>query len=358
MFERTPHVNAAALAETEQLLVTAREAREQMDGPRCIDALERALAVALERETGPRLTVISWRLSKAHFDFGAAAPTLECLAPLMERTDDPFADYPQGLRAVERIVRRYWDEVGYGSPLTMRVLEAARSTWENRSEPVLAARMTVQAAWQHACRGDATRLEQLLTSFDVLRPRDFRDGTHRHPDAPDAPSSVWWLQLDLARTVLRSATWTAHPHLAWRAFQSLEDAAEEAEVDRSSAFWFLEPAVHAGLDHAWRETDAYVAPYERALQHLEGPRAPYHRCLGEGVLAAHRGRNTTAATALEQAAHLARKGALGPEWELEALRRLAIVTHDPSVNERVCSLAECYAVSAFTSVKASGNAAR
>jgi hypothetical protein len=299
-------------------LQRALEHRAADEGQACLAALEEAHAASLRANEAGRLAKAAWRLAKGHHDFGHPAGMLDALVPLLDG-ENPFEHYPAGLQAVGPISQRVWDELGYGRPEVLALWDAWSREYQRRGDPYFAAHGQVQKAWQYACHGDIDELARLNTVYAATRPERFGSGTHKHPRAPDTPHSVFWVQMDLARTMLRAGIWSNNDRYAWDAYEAYEDAFEEAETGRDGEFWFLEPVVQAATRFGWTDPlTKYEEPFRVALQQLEHPRADYHRALAMGQY--------------PLAAKLSDEGGYGAEWtvfayleagELELARHLA-----------------------------------
>jgi hypothetical protein len=290
----------------EAMLSHARRARADDDLPACIRCLRDAAAASEALEPQHRLrSVVAWRRAKAAYDLGATDEMLDCLAGVLA-LDEPFADYPQGLKAAEPLARRWWDERGYGHPLVQRLWEAFIDAWRRGGDPWLAACGEAQLAWDWACSGRIDELTALLVRRGGQGPREFGQGPTKHPRALDASTSVFWSQMDLSRTALRAAVWADDESLAREAAEVYADALAEADVAESDDYWFLETVGRAERRFGWRGDVA--ERWLAAAPALEHERAPLHRAIAE---AEGRGRRSAALEALPLA------DAAGPEWGVD-----------------------------------------
>lgn len=334
----------------------ARDARRRDDLPLAVAQLEAALAAAIELGDASLLATVCWRLAKARYDADDTAHMVASLAPLMggeleergvwgvKRTVGPFDLYAPSLRALEPLARRHWDTEGYGLPLLAELWGAWSEAQAAAGEPFLAAWGDVQRAWQWACSGHREALEATVQRVVRLSPDHFQAGTHRHPAAPDGPASAPWLELDVARTALRSATWGGRERDALDAMDIMEDAAETAELRREADPWFLDAAVHAADRFGWDAVaERYIAAWAERITHTDVPAT--HQQLASGLLARRAGRQPDAAHAYLRAADLAREQRRGPEWvvsaHLGAARSLA--ADAPAAAEAQRELARCEA---------------
>lgn len=333
--------------EVERWLARAREARAAGSTTDVLRNLEeaRGLAHTLE-EDHPLRQVTSWRLAKAEFDFGSARRMLDALQDVLA-LDDPFAHYPGGLLAVDRLARRFWDEVGYGEPLILHLWDAAARAWERQGDAYLAAGAKVQQAWELACRGDKTGLRELLVRVGNLTPNNFGDGPHRHPRAPDAPSSVYWVQLDLGRTVLWASCWMRDDRLAWEAHEVFEDAAEGAAIERGDEVWYLDPALRAALTFGWPHRQ-HLRAWVPALERVKEPtRRAVHLGLARGLLTREEGDRPMARAHFIAASQAAEEGRAGPEWVVDGLVEALHEAASPEDQAKAQAVMDAHGVRAF-----------
>lgn len=328
-----------AAAATQHHLDEATRARHAGDLPGAIAALERAADLADRSERPSLRSAVRWRLAKARYDHGDATGLLPAVLPLLDQ--DPFAGGARTLRAVDPVLRRHWDHVGYGEPAAIELLAAARRAHAEAGDPFLSARADVHAAWQLACTGDLEALADLVHRWSRLSPRQFGPGPHRHPSAPDTPSSVHWVVIDLARTWLRAATWARAEGAAWRARELLEDAAEDAGLRRQTDPWFLDAIARAGLAFDDAEALVYLPAWRAALDAVQGPRGDHHRALARAWA-------SDDPAAFAEAAELAERHHLGPEWAASAWCEALDRGHGPAA-ERAAALVSERGVRVFAS---------
>lgn len=308
----------------------AKDARVRQD----LGAREAALVQA--REGAARLGdaallgVACWRLAKLRYDAGEAEGLIDALAPLVQLKVEergvwgvkqqvgPFDHYEAGLRALPAIARRHWDHLGYAHPIVEQLWLAYSEAQRQRQDPFLAAWGDVQRSWQLACTGRLDELVALTLTYARLTPARFGPGPHRHPRADDAASSVHWVQVDLARTLLCAATWLHDEPRAWEAMELLEDAAEDAGLERSVDFWFLDAVLRSAGRFARTEiVERYLPAYEAVLASEPIELAPAHRARGQAWLAFLRRQRATAQEHASLALDLTRHHRAGPEWVVE-----------------------------------------
>lgn len=330
----------------EALLAAAREARAAQRADEVLARTREAAHEALQLpDDHPLRQVTAWRLAKAEHDHGAPRAALEALRPILGQ-DDPFEHYRAGLQAADPLTRRFWDAEGYGEPLILTLWEACSRAWRRDGDPYLAAVGDLQRAWQLACRGERDALRQLVRRYGDLTPRTFGEGPRRHPRALDAPTSVFHVQLDLARTVLWSACWTRDERLAWEAGELAEDAAEGAGLERTEDVWFLDPTVRAALTFGRAAPPGHEEAWIAGLDGLAEPRRTVHLGLAEGVRARAAGDPSAPARFLE-AARAAEGAAIGPEWLADALVEAWRDRPEEALRQRALEVVRRYDVEAF-----------
>lgn len=308
---------------THALLARAATARSDGDGAACVAHLTEAVQLLSQSDLRELLGKVCWRLAKAGYDFEQHDVMLDALAPVLG-SDDPFAHAPGSRRALPAIATRWWDARGYADDRLNRLWGAWARVHEAEGDPWMAASGRAQQAWHRACAGDHAGLDELVEQYLALDPKRFGNGPHRHPDAPDTPSSVWWAQLELLRIALWSTVWSDRRERALDLLDALEDAAEAAELHRASEAWFLDPACRAAIAFDLHDVrDRYAEAWIASLSRLDHPRAPFHLALARGLVAASRGDRSTALPHLEDAVRLADEGRFGAEWSMDARRELA-----------------------------------
>ena len=175
------HDREEARAIAEAHLRDATTARHEGRGEDCCAALVLAQQAAEQAESPALLARVSWRLSKAHFDFGDPVSMMDAIDPLID--DNPFTWYKQGLQAVEPMARRYWDVVGYGNDAVLRLLRAWSQHYREAGDPFLEATGRVQQGWHLACSGNLDGLRSTFQRLNRLTPRDLASSPYRHSDA-------------------------------------------------------------------------------------------------------------------------------------------------------------------------------
>lgn len=333
----------------EALLAAAREDRAEQRIDQLLERLREAAREALELPSDhPLRQVTAWRLAKAEYDHGTPQAMIEALRPILDQ-DDPFEHYRAGLRAADPVTRHYWDHVGYGEPLILELWEAASRAWRRDGDPYLAAVGDLQRAWQFACRGEREALRDLVQHYGNLTPDTFGEGPHRHPRAPDAPTSVFHVQLDLARTALWSACWTRDDRLAWEAGELAEDAAEGAGLERLEEVWYLDPVLRASITFGDTVAPDTQAAWLGQLSRLSEPRRTVHLGLAHGLLARRAGEQTAKQHFLD-AAHAAGQATIGPEWLADALAEAWRTDPEESLRQRGLQVVRDHGVTAFAAV--------
>lgn len=296
-----------------KLLARARRARREGDGPGVLAALEEAVVTSAEAGDESLLTLAAWRLSKAHHDYGTPEGALDALDWLQTEGRTPWEGYARAREGMERLSAWVTSTAGYGDPRLVDLWRGWLDALAN--DPWRRAQGTVQLAWVLACRGDLDALRQLAEGVFRTSPSRFGTGPTAHPDAPDTPTSVYYAQLELARVLLRGATWVGDTATAEDALDAWYEAAGAVEVEPD--YWLLEAHAHASVRLGWGEGLDDFAAAHAALDH---PRARVHRPLGAAILALDAGADAT--LALRQAAASAREEHVGYEWEALALAEL------------------------------------
>lgn len=314
-------------AQIEIALAQAREARARGDLIAAQQLLDGLDLDDLDPDH-PLAAVLAWRRSKLAHDLGDPRTALAILEPLLSAPADPFAHYPRGLNAAGSLARAAWDRLGYGDPTLRLLWRRCSDAWRARGDGYLAHTAEVQLSWDQACAGDLGALSETLGAFAALQPGDLEGGPTRHPRAPDAPGSVPFLQLDLARTALRAGTWAQQPELLERAEDLLEEAAEEVGSQRTRDHWFLEPIALARLRLGRDDPDGYVSAWLALAPSLDHPRAGFHRALARAE--ASRDDPHQAAAIFEDAERQARAGGYGPEWEIDPALQRALLLSIPA----------------------------
>lgn len=328
----------------EHALAEARSARGRGDVAEARAVLDAALPVAATM--GPEHSlrqVLAWRASKAAFDLGDTEAALLPLAPLVTSPEvDPFEHYPAGLGACVPLTHAAWSTLGYRRPVVRDLLARCRDAHRRREDPYQAWQIELQRAWDLACGGDLVELDQLLEDVGRLTPASLDGAPTRHPRAIDGPTSVPFLQLDLARTALRAATWARDPERADRAEDVMEGAADDAGIERETDYWFLEPMALARRRLQRADPDDYVSMWIRLAPAWSHPRASYHRALAraEAATSVEEG-----IRALDDAARQAHFQGHGPEWEISPTLEAARRAHRRP--DAVASLVESHQVHVF-----------
>ena len=287
-------------------MANARSARSRGD---LVDAQARLESAWLESEGLPELhplrAIVAWRRVKVAFDRDAIGDLVRHLDDAMA-LPEPFDTEGAALRAAQPVARRIWDTLGYGQPNVEPLWQAFITAWQQAGDPWMAASGRTQLAWEWACVGRLDALAELVESTACLDPHSFGAGPSRHPLAPDAPSAVWFAQMDQARVALRGAVWGRHEALARIASELYADALAEAEREEDEDPWFLETVGRAEQTFGWSPR---VSPrWERSAPAATHARAPLH-------------------------ASIAAADEAGPEWAVD-VRRLAVDLAGPSGDPR------------------------
>lgn len=335
----------AELART--ALARARDARAEQDAGARLAHLDRAREHALASGDAALLATACWRLAKGHYDAGEVASALDALDPLLTRILErdnffsakrpltPFSHYPAGLSALEALSRAFTDRYGYTDARLLALWDAAVATRAEGHDPYLTARARIERAWLHACTGQHDAIAPELERYARMAPADFGQGPTRHPRAADAPSSLIWVTLDLARAALWCATWRQDDRAAWYAREALEDAAEEAQLPRHADVWHLDAVLHAGQRFGWDTGDD---PRHLGTLLNAKPLPPAHQLRLEALHQRLAGQDATAQA--HAAAHAALEAHAGPEWAVQAT---ALAT-DPTATARLTELCAQYGV--------------
>ncbi|MFK7929620.1 MAG: hypothetical protein AB8H79_15600 [Myxococcota bacterium] len=332
------------------LLDQAGHARTQGRHAACIEHLTQAQAALSEADLPDVMSQVSWRLSKAHYDFGTPEGMLDAVTPLLE-AGQPFHGNPGARRALSTIAKRWWDSRGYADDRVAKLWGAWAQSYADDSDPWMQASGETQRARHVACAGNNEELDSIIEHYLTLDPKRFGVGPHRHPSAPDTPSSVWWAQLELLRIGLWHATWSQRADRAIDLLDSLEDAAEAAEIDRASDPWFLDPACRAAIAFGWADVlERYSADWLRALRALDHPRAAFHLALATGSLPSTDPADAIAA--LQEAIHLADTDKIGAEWRIDARLSLANRLSDSEESTRYSLRQQAAEIAASTGVGA------
>lgn len=297
-------------------LEQARNARQRGDSASTLGSLHQAVQVLDPEDQAPLHARAGWRLAKAAFDFhdlGYLGIALDHLLVNELALDDPSA-----LRALPRLSQRWWDTAGYRDPRLSTLWQAWSTRRQEQGDPWLAATGHAHLAWSLACTGQLDALDDLTEHILSLDPRRFGDGPHRHPDAPDTRSSVWWAQLELLRPSLWSTAWSPRRDRARDLLDALLDAAAAADIEVASSAWDLDPAMRAAIANDLSAfVDRWAEPWIAGLRDLDHPRASFHLALAQGLLQA-RASQPASIEALEVAASIAEASDIGPEWQADA----------------------------------------
>jgi hypothetical protein len=317
----------------------AKDARVRHDQGARETWLEQAWADARTLGDASLLSATCWRLAKARYDRGAAEGLIEALAPMVQpdiheigewgvkQAVGPFDHYEPGLRALAPLCRRHWDHLGYASEVVDKLWLAYSEAQRKREDPFLAAWGDVQRSWQLACAGRSDELAAMVATYARLSPGRFGTGPHRHPRAEDVPTSIYWVQLDLARTLLHAATWAHDERRTWEAMELVEDAAEDCGLDRHTDFWFLDTMLHAAGRFGRAEVvERYLPAYRNVLEGSSPELPAVHRLRGQAWLAFLARQRSTAQERAIQALDQARHHRAGPEWVVECALLAAIAS--------------------------------
>lgn len=296
-------------------LERARAARRADDGLAALAALRHAAARALETGDPASIQLAGWRRAKGEFDFGTPETLLASLEPIVA-LPTPFEHYPQGLHAAEPIARRIWDHLGYRSDAVLQLWSAWGAHHRSTGDTYLAAQADLQRAWHMACRGDTDAVQNIAEPWFRLTPARFGRGPTKHPDAEDATLSLYWIQVDLGRTLLRAATWTGRERLARDARDHLEDALAWSSRSLGKAPWCVDAICRAADRFAWSD-----APWPAWSKVLSGwsQAHPVHARLGGAVFDRRDGRSDRAIAGFEATAELAERKRAGFEWVADSL---------------------------------------
>ncbi len=308
----------AALTAIERWMADARRARAGGD----LDAAERLLADAhrastsLEPDHSMR-AIVGWRHLKVLFDLGRVEKAEKVLVDVLE-LDEPFGEGSGGIRAAEPIARGIWDRLGYGRPSVRTLWARYIDQWEQAGDPWMAACGRAQLLWEWACAGELARVREAVETIACATPSRFARGPSRHPRAPDAAGSLFYAQMDHARTAAWASVWSADEQLARLALELYADALAEAELPED--YWFVESSARAELRFGW-PVDA-LARWEGEARRLDHRRGALHLGLAQAELGAD--------PVASLAPLLPEADDAGPEWGVDARRVLVrSATGDP-----------------------------
>jgi len=316
------------------LLRAAREATGAGRPAQQIAALAEAVLVLAATEERDLRVRVAWRYAKAAHDAGDLSALSASIDNLLA-TDDTMAD-AGAIRAVSAISKRWWDTAGYRDDRPARLWLALSEHHRSAGDPWLAASAETQRTWHLACAGALDALDASVDDLLATDPRRFGAGPSRHPDAPDAPTSVWWAQLARLRTALWSAAWTGRPDRARDLLDALLDAADAAEVSIEADPWLIDPAMRAALTAGEGALiDRWASAWTATLSRRGEERAELHLALALGLT----GEPDDAPLHLERAAAIAADRSLGPEWQVDALSRASERHPDPAAAQRTAARA-------------------
>ncbi len=328
-----------------QALEEASVARRDGDEARRRALLEGAWEAAWNQDDLVLRQMASWRLARAAFDAGDHRRMVDAIAPLVDtpqlergvfrvkRAISPFHHYEAGLRALPRIARAFGDHEGYGEPVIDALWEAWIAHREEHDQPLMAAWGRLQLAWLYAVRGDLSEVEGIAKKLLKTPPRAFQADEHLYPGATDHDSSCARLHLDVSRVWLRAATWAGDESSAWKAEHALEDAVEDAGIDRSTDLHLQDNLLDAALRFGWTQIgETYCALVDEA-RWGEDP----HELRVRGLAALWN--NAEATDLLRGSADAAADAHAGPEWQARALFWLARQRVEGAAQEfsEVCS---------------------
>jgi hypothetical protein len=253
----------------------------------------------------------AWKRARAAVDTSDAAVASGALDDLL--ACPATFDEPYVLKALPAFVSWWWDRVGYVDDRPARLWSAFAEHALAHQDPWLASVAQAQRAWHLACVGDLERLDALVDQTLRLDPDTFGDGPSRHPEAPDAPSSVWWAQLCVLRPALWSAAWKSRQERAQELLDALVEVLDAIERPIDHDVWALDAAMRAAIaagsdDWVRGHRDAWV----HKLRGLHHPRAPFHEALAIGLTARE---NHERRAAFDRAAALTE--VVGPDWRAD-----------------------------------------
>jgi len=297
--------------EVREALSRARIARSEHRPEDVLAALKDAASAAT---SDAEHQVAGWRLAKGVYDFGDVSALMDALEPVLA-TEAPFEHHPTAVAAAEPIAQRVWNKLGYGDVRVLRLWEAYSDHHRAIGDPWLAAMGDVQRAWQLACLGQVAQVRGLLDHYANLSPRRFGRGPTKHPDAWDTTLSLFWVQADMARTLLRCATWTHDEPQAVEAREVYKDALAASERHPDRTWWFVDPVCRAADRFGW--TVQTWSPWSRGVANL-AEQHPVHTGIAQAILHRRAGRTGPALDALDGAATVAIEVEAGWEWVADA----------------------------------------
>ena len=152
--------------------------------------------------------------------------------------------------------------------------------------------------------------------FANLSARRFGRGPTKHPEAEDATLSLYWVQADLARTVLRGATWGGRERMALDALDVYDDAMAFANRSRHQSFWYVDPVCRAADRFGW--SSSAFAGWPRLLNAVEAVH-PVHFHLGRAIISRRASRPERCLASLAEARRQAQVDHAGFEWQIDAM---------------------------------------
>ncbi|MCO4746679.1 MAG: hypothetical protein KC912_17930 [Proteobacteria bacterium] len=303
----------------------ARKARQAGDLDGAAAALQRAIELARLAKEDKLLNTASWRLADLFRDSDRPEEMLASLDDVVAH-GKPFAHLKGGkaFHVANDTIRKYWDFAGYATDRILPLLGAVKAHYEAHSDPYMAALADELSSWQMACRGDLAGMTALIDRYDGMTPSQFGSGSHRHTRASPGNQSVYWVQMEIARTALRMAAWMGDEALGRRAHEMHAVALKKANVSRHEFLNLMEATMVAGLELGWEEVlEECRADYDKAMRDWSGGREDYHKAVYKAVGFALAGQQSEAADAWRDAATVSDEMHYGPEWVGDYLLRAA-----------------------------------
>lgn len=219
------YTDAMALSTIEDLLTDARRLYRLGDETTKLAKLDDAwqLASTLEADH-PLRHAVAWKRARAH-QLAGLSP-LDAIEPLFSTDADPFEHYERAIVGADALARHHQDQVGYGDPRVHRIWTALAAHQKREHHLLGWAHAVLQLAWDAACTGDVDALDRHLLTVER--------------------STVDALNIAVAHTALRAATWRGDSSRALEALEQLEHVLADQPAAEAVAEARLEAFVRFG----------------------------------------------------------------------------------------------------------------
>lgn len=195
--------------------------------------------------SAPLRTIVTWKQARQ------AARLDQDPLPLLERLDDAdlLLHYEGALRGASRVARHHQDHVGYGDPRVHRLWSCLAAHHLERGDRVGWARARLELAWDAACTGQLTRLDELVDEVE-------------RADVDAVAVDTW-------HTCLRAASWAGDRRRGEEAAGMLEQLIDPTTVTAVVREALLEHAVLNGLERPppYPAEDPFRRAYQDVLRH-------------------------------------------------------------------------------------------